>query len=164
MNGPAAIRAALSSTKDILEWYVKDLSDADILVRPVPGANHTAWQLGHLIDADYGLVSEQLPDAKFPPLPDGFKDAHSTARASAEGSDGFLTKDEYVTLFGQVRKASMEAVASLTEADLDRPTIGSMAGFAPTLGDLLLMVATHTLMHAGQVTVLRRKLGKPILF
>ena len=164
MNGPAAIRAALSSTKDILEWYVKDLSDADILVRPVPGANHTAWQIGHLIYADYGLVSEQLPDAKFPPLPDGFKDAHSTARSSVDGADGFLTKDEYVTLFGQVRKASMEAVSTLTDADLDRPTIGSMAGFAPTLGDLLLMVATHTLMHAGQVTVLRRKLGKPILF
>ena len=29
--------------------YVQDLADADLLLRPVPGINHIAWQLGHLI-------------------------------------------------------------------------------------------------------------------
>ena len=35
---------------------------------------------------------------------------------------------------------------------------------APTLGALLLLQSNHTLMHAGQFTVVRRKLGKPVLF
>ena len=29
--------------------YVQDLADRDLLLRPVPGMNHIAWQLGHLI-------------------------------------------------------------------------------------------------------------------
>jgi len=29
---------------------------------------------------------------------------------------------------------------------------------------LLVLTANHTLMHGGQFTVLRRKLGKPVLF
>jgi hypothetical protein len=52
----------------------------------------------------------------------------------------------------------------MPDADLDKPTQGNMAQFAPTLGALLLLQSNHTLMHAGQFTVLRRKLGKPVLF
>ena len=36
--------------------------------------------------------------------------------------------------------------------------------FAPTLGAMLLLNANHVMMHAGQFSVVRRKLGKPILF
>jgi len=36
--------------------------------------------------------------------------------------------------------------------------------FAPKLVNLLLLVSNHTTMHAGQFTVVRRKLGKPVLF
>ena len=36
--------------------------------------------------------------------------------------------------------------------------------YAPTLGKLLLLAADHTLMHAAQFSVVRRKLGKPIVF
>ena len=38
-----------------------------------------------------------------------------------------------------------------------------MAPFAPTLGAFLMLISNHTLMHAGQFTVIRRKLGKAVL-
>jgi hypothetical protein len=34
----------------------------------------------------------------------------------------------------------------------------------PSLGGALLLAANHVMMHAGQFTVVRRKLGKPIAF
>ena len=40
------------------------------------------------------------------------------------------------------------------------PTTGNIAQFAPTHGALVLLVSNHTLMHSGQFTVVRRKLGK----
>ena len=52
----------------------------------------------------------------------------------------------------------------LTDADLEKATPGDMAPFAPRIVDLLILLANHTLMHAGQFTVVRRKLGKPVLF
>ena len=36
--------------------------------------------------------------------------------------------------------------------------------FTPTLGALIILIANHTMMHAGQFTVVRRKLGKPVIF
>ena len=43
MNAKDALKKTLKSTQGMLEMYLSDLSDADLLVRPVPGANHAAW-------------------------------------------------------------------------------------------------------------------------
>ena len=56
MTGKEAIRTALQSTQQMLGMYLSDLADQDILVRPVPVANHIAWQLGHLIHAEQQLL------------------------------------------------------------------------------------------------------------
>ena len=43
------IRWGIEQCHWIAMAYVQDLADADLLLRPVPGMNHIAWQLGHLI-------------------------------------------------------------------------------------------------------------------
>jgi hypothetical protein len=103
-----------------------------------------------------------VPEADYPELPRGFAELHGNEGAKRD--EGFLTKAEYLALFEKVRNATIAAVGRLTDADLDRPVAGKMRAFAPTLGKLFLMVSDHTLMHAGQFTVIRRKLGKPVLF
>jgi hypothetical protein len=162
MNGSQAIQQALRGTQFIFTQYLSDLSDADLLTRPVPQANHIAWQIGHLITAEVGLLS-QVPGANSPELPAGFDQQHSKDTAGAESPKGFLTKQEYLNLFNRQREHTLTVVAKLSDADLDRPSTGRMAKFAPTIGALLLLISNHTLMHAGQFAVLRRKLGKPIL-
>jgi hypothetical protein len=164
MNARDAIKTALTSTQNTLTWYLSDLSDADLLLRPVPEANHIAWQLGHLVVAERTLLDGQGLPANYPELPAGFKERHSKDNSKREPPTGFATKAEYIELFKTSRAVTLDTVAHLTDADLDRPTSGNFAKFAPTLGALFLLVSNHTLMHAGQFTVVRRKLGKPVLF
>jgi uncharacterized damage-inducible protein DinB len=162
MTGRDAIRSALESTQNLLNWYVSDLSDADLLVRPAPGANHIAWQLGHLIGGEPQLGG--MIGFTYPALPAGFAEQHGKETAQQDPPKGFGTKGQYLELFGKMRQATLDNLAKLSDADLDRPTEGKMAQFAPTHGNLLLLMANHTTMHSGQFTVLRRKLGKPVLF
>lgn len=164
MNATDAIKTALAATQNLMSMYLSDLSDADLLVRPVPGANHAAWQLGHMISSEPMLVRMALPDAVYPELPAGFAEQHKPDKAGAESPQGFGGKADYLSLFNKVREATLANLAKLSDADLDRPTSGHMAKFAPTLGAMLVLVSNHTLMHAGQFTVVRRKLGKPVLF
>jgi len=158
-----AIRYALTSTQNMLGMFLGDLSDADLLVRPAPNANHIAWQLGHLISSEQRL-SSVIPGAKLVELPAGFADRHTKETSAIDPPKGFGTKDEYVSLFKKTREATLATLADMSDAMLDKPTQGQMKDFAPTLGDLLILVANHTLMHMGQFTVVRRKLGKPVLF
>lgn len=164
MTGVQAIAHALKSAQGLVGMYLGDLSDADLHVRPVPGANNIAWQLGHLILAEKGLLAEFLPGVNYPALPAGFAEAHVQGEASAEKLKQQVPKAQYLELFNAQRQATIEAIQKLSDADLDRPNTGRMAQFAPTLGQLLLLVANHTMMHAGQFTPIRRKLGKPVMF
>jgi hypothetical protein len=164
MNAKDVIKTSLTSTRDLLGSYVGDLSDADLLVRPVPGANHIAWQLGHLIHAEGYLLGPELPGVAYPELPAGFSGQHGKENAAMDPPKGFKTKAEYLDLFNRCRAATLAAVDKLSDADFDKPNKGPMKQFAPTLGKLLLLQSNHVLMHAGQFTVVRRKLGKPVLF
>jgi hypothetical protein len=163
MNGTDAIYGALKGTQHYLTFVLADLSDADLLVRPVPGANHIAWQLGHLILSEAGLA-ECDPAFSYPPVPAGFVEQHAKETAMVEPPKGFATKEAYLKLFNDIRTATMAAVKKMTPEALDKATEGSMAAWAPTLGALLQLTSDHTLMHAGQFSVVRRKLGKPVLF
>jgi len=164
MNAKDVIKRLLTSTQQTLAMYVSDLSDADLLVRPVPNANTIAWQLGHLISAEKHLVADVIPTAQYPELPAGFDKQYTKETAGVESTKGALTKQEYLNLFNKMREATLAAVAKLSDADLDKPNTGRMAKFAPTVADLLILVSNHVLMHAGQFTAVRRKLGKPVLF
>jgi uncharacterized damage-inducible protein DinB len=164
MTGKDAIKYALQSTHGMVGMYLSDLSDADLLVRPVPGANHIAWQLGHLIVAEPHLLSAYLTGAQWPKLPPGFAEKHTKETSGLDAPDKFFKKNEYLSLYGQVREATIGALDKLSDPDLDRPTTGNMTKFAPTVGAMLLLNANHTMMHAGQFSALRRKLGKPVLF
>jgi hypothetical protein len=163
MTAKDAIKTALTGTHNLLNWYLSDLSDADLLVRPVPAANHIAWQLGHLIHSEHSLLA-QLPGASYPALPAGWSDQHAKSAAAMDPPKGFATKAEYLSRFNQARESTLATVAKMSDADLDKSTQGNMAQFAPTLGALLLLQSNHTMMHVGQFTPVRRKLGKPVLF
>ena len=52
MNGIEVLKASLAGTQYVLKWFVDDFSDAELLVRPVPTANHAAWQIGNVIAGD----------------------------------------------------------------------------------------------------------------
>jgi uncharacterized damage-inducible protein DinB len=164
MTGKDAIKYALRSTHGMVGMYLSDLSDADLLVRPVPGANHIAWQLGHLIVAEPHILAALVPGAQWPTLPAGFAEKHTKETSRLDAAGGFFKKNEYLSLYGQVREAAIAALEKLSDADLDRPTTGDMAKFAPNVGAMFLLNANHTMMHLGQFTAVRRKLGKPVLF
>lgn len=164
MNAKDAVKIALTSTQHILPMYLGDLSDTDILVRPVPSANHIAWQLGHTIKSEHEIIRAAVPTATYPELPAGFGDQHTKETSRVDPPKGFKTKDEYVKLFNQAREATIAALARLSDADLDKPTTGEMAKFAPNIAAMFILVANHTMMHVGQFTCVRRKLGKPVLF
>ena len=161
MTGKEVLKASLTSTQMVLNMYLGDLSDADLLVRPVPSANNIAWQLGHMITSEAWLLAE-LPGATYPESGMVLTDyGKETAQTGPKG--GYLTKAKYLDAFAKIRAASIANVERLTDADFDKPTKGPMAQFAPRLGDLVVLVANHTLMHGGQFTVTRRALGKPIV-
>ena len=73
-------------------------------------------------------------------------------------------KDEYLKLYDQVRAGTFKALDTVKETDFDKPGPEKFREYCPTVASVFLMQPSHWLMHAGQWSVVRRKLGKPPLF
>ncbi len=159
MDTKQTIEKAFEVSTFWVQTLVSDLTDADLLVRPTPDANHIAWQFGHLLSAESGLVSTAIPSASYR-LPEGFKEQHN--KTTAMKNDGFFTKDQYFALFHEVRKSTLAALATVNDTDLDRP-VQMPIPFIKKAGDCLIVASGHWLLHAGQWSVVRRCLGKPRL-
>lgn len=162
MTAKDVLKLLLKQNEHFVEKYLTDLSDADILVRPVPKANHIAWQLGHLISAEAGMFQKKLPGITPHALPAGFSENHNKERSTA--NSGFLTRDEYVKLFKSVRATTLTALEKMPDADLAKDPQMGWGDMAPTFASVFAIIANHDMMHAGQFTVVRRLLGKPVLF
>src|SRR5260370_22700339 len=106
MNAKDAIQIALTGTQHMVPMYLEDMSDADILLRPVPNANHIAWQLGHLIASECRL-GQRLPGSTYPELPAGFSEQHTKDTSKIDPPKGFGTKAQYLALFNKVREATL---------------------------------------------------------
>jgi nucleotide-binding universal stress UspA family protein len=162
MNAKDVIRQVIEFGDMVMRAYVADLTDAELLVRSVPGSNHIAWQLGHLIGGVHSMLADIGRSA--PALPDGFVAAHGRETAASDDPAKFSKKAEYLALMDQMKAASLAAVDATPESELDAPSPEAMREYAPTIAAVLMVLGAHPLMHAGQFVPIRRKLGKPPLF
>jgi hypothetical protein len=162
MQAKDAIRQVIEFSHLVTRMYVEDLSDGDLLVRSVPGTNHIAWQLGHMISGKKEMI--EMLGHQTPSLPQGFTERYTKETAALDDPARFDKKTDYLGLVEQAKTSALAAVDATPEDALDAPGPEAMREYAPTIASVLTLLGTHWLMHAGQFVPVRRKLGKPALF
>ncbi len=106
-------------TKGMIDMFLKDFSDADMLFRPAKTANHAIWQMGHLANSVRGMVTTCDPSVAFP-----FEDdtRFGKSKASIDDPAFFPSKAELLGRFDQAMDIAAAWVAKLSDADLAKPT------------------------------------------
>lgn len=163
MDANDLIRSHLNRARYLTKMLLADLTDQDLFVRPCPGANHIAWQLGHLASSEYRMIGTAFP-GKMPALPAGFADKHGKQNAASDDPAAFASKEEYLRVLDEQRQGTLAILDAIVPAQLDEPAPEPLRQFVPTKGELLGMAAMHEMMHVGQFSATRRKLGKPHVF
>lgn len=163
MSIGAHIKSELNLPTSVVQGYLQDLSDEDLLRRPVENANHIAWQLGHLIVAEHDLNNMVCPDS-MPALPEGFVEKHSKETASSDDPAAFCTKDEYLACMAEQRAGTLALLDTLSDEDLQKPSPEHLQVFGGTVGAVIAGQSAHWMMHAGQWVIVRRQLGKEAMF
>jgi len=155
------IREVVEMGHQIVEFYLDDLTDADLLVRSMPESNHIAWQLGHLIGSTQKMLAGLGHETSLPP---GFTDAYTKETAVSDDPAQFASKAEYQRLCREMKAATLAAIEKTPDNTLDQPGPEPMREYAPTVASVLTLLGTHWWMHSGQFVPIRRKLGRPPLF
>ena len=151
----------IKRSKGMTENLLADFTEEQMLYRPAKGANHAMWQLGHLAGSTWGMISGCDPTVKSP-VSDETRFKKDTA--GVDDPAKFPKKAEVMKMFGEAMDAAAAWVGKQSEADLAKPGPEKLKNFAPTVGQVALLLGSHPMMHVGQYTVARRALGKPVLF
>jgi hypothetical protein len=157
------IKTSMETPTMVVNGYLADLTDADLLRRPTKGANHIAWQLGHLIVSEHNLIEMVCPGT-MPKLPDGFAEKYTNDTAPVDDPAAFHKKDEYLRLMNEQRAGTLAALEKLSDDDLEKPAPEKIQQFGATVGTVFAGQNMHWVMHAGQWVIVRRQLGRKPLF
>ena len=163
MNAVDLLIKGLQTTQNMVLMTLDDFTDTELMTRPTSGANHVAWQLGHLAVGEAGMVNGIRAEA-VPAVPEAFAKRFTRETQGSDDPKTFGTKREMLDTFSRVRNDTIAFVKTLTDADLDAPGTPMLKAICPTAGESLLLQVFHTTMHLGQIQVARRRLGKKVLF
>ena len=153
------IRIGIDTGAHVVNAYLDDLSDADLMKRPHPQCNHINWQVGHLIASEHEMLDNFVPGG-MPALPEGFAEQYKKENAHSDDPSRFATKSDLMAAYKTQRDATLKALAQASDADWDKETGIS---YAPSIAAVYTLQGGHWLMHCGQWVVVRRQLGKPVV-
>jgi hypothetical protein len=162
------LELALQQLREVRAYVLPRLNDfsGDEWFAMPGGITNAAWQAGHLAMAAYRMLlvrtrGERPTDAEF--YPPEYMTLFGIKSVPQSDPSKYPPPSEIMAVFTRVHEQGLRECASLTEADLDAEVTLPHPLFHTKLGSLL-TCARHEMMHAGQIGMLRRLLGKPPLW
>ncbi|MCA9216629.1 MAG: DinB family protein [Planctomycetales bacterium] len=154
----AEIEFARSYTHTLLD----DLSDEAWLEIPAGGVSNIAWQVGHLAMAQYALTmirirGKEPTDSEFI-TSKFFKRYKKTSSPSADASAN-EPLDEIRKTFAAVHQQALKELPLCTDETLSETLPAPTAVTETKLGSIF-FCSKHEMLHAGQIGMIRRMLGK----
>ena len=155
------IKEAREYTVSLLE----DLQPDDWFRMPSDGVTHIAWQVGHLAMAEFRLCLERLRDLQ----PDDrdmiskdFLRMHGKGSVPVAHPAESPSPEQIRATFDRVHTQVLKEIPLYQADDVSEPLANPHPMFG-TKVDALYFCAKHEMLHAGQIGLVRRLLGKPPL-
>lgn len=151
---------SLSTSQMLMRRYLEDLKPEEYLHRAVPNGNCVAWLVGHLTLSERRILG-MVGVTDLPSLPEGFEKRFSreeTAPRACEFGDVMIL----LPLWNEHRAKLIQAVKEATPEQLEKPLEKPNPRFS-TAGQFVNYMSHHATLHIGQITIIRRSLGRPPL-
>ena len=140
-----------------------DLDDDQLYWSPDTVVTHAAWQAGHIAMAQYGLtlfrqrgresIDSELMSGKF-------RKKFMKGTMPTANREDYPTRDEIITVLNAVNEQMLVELPEFdNEAHLNEAIDEPNAGFGNKFGALM-FACDHEMLHAGQIGLLRRLMGK----
>ena len=153
----------IASAREYTLTLLDGLTDEQWFWTPEPAVSHIAWQVGHIAMAQYGLTlfrQRGRADVDGSLIPNRFRKKVMKGTKPEAAPDSYLPPNEILDVLHRVNDQMLLEIDGLDGPGLDEPVEMPYAGF-PTCYGSLLFAASHEMLHAGQIGMLRRLMGLP---
>jgi hypothetical protein len=158
----ALARAQIQFAREYTHSLIDDIEPDRWFEMPAGAVTHVGWQVGHLAMAQYMLSvvrlrGKQPEDAEL--IDKAFLRKFLKGTKPESDAGAYPSPEEIRQVFDGVYDLSMKETAQATEEQLANPVQAPFVVEPTNLGSLFFCSA-HEMLHAGQIGLLRRLLGK----
>ncbi len=151
----------LNFSRSLVHQYLEDLADEEWFQMPTEGITHIGWQVGHLAFVEYALTMKRIrgdqagDDALIDPDYSG-----RFGRGSIPEPDPAQNPApaELRAALDRVHAQAISELSAYNDAQLDVP-IDPHPAFDTKL-KAVEFCSQHEMLHAGQIALLRRLIGR----
>lgn len=146
-------------TKNVLQG----LAPEEWFWSPSELTTHIGWQVAHLAVAQYNLCLRRLrgrTEADETLMPSDFFERFKIGSVPVAGAANNPSPAEILHTFDAVFQQAVAELGPHSDEELDVPTEPTSPVFQTKLGAIE-WCSQHELIHAGQIGLLRRLMGKP---
>ena len=144
-----------------MRGLIADVPDEDWFRMP-EGITHIGWQVAHLAMAQYGLCLFRLRGRRSEDMglmSADFRKKYSKGSQPNADPDHNPPPREIRATLDRIHEQALTELRGYVDADLDMPVDEPHAVFTTKIGAVY-FCSMHEMMHAGQIGLLRRMLGK----
>ena len=139
-----------------------EIDETDWFIVPEGSPTHVAWQVGHLAMAEYGLClfrqrGRQPVDLEL--MSSSFRKLFSRGSVPSADAAKYPPVSEIRATFDRVHAQVLAEAPAFTPEQL-KESVDMPYAVEPTKLGSLLFCSHHEMLHAGQLGLLRRLLGK----
>ncbi len=152
------IETARRYTLNLLDGLEPD----DWFRQPSEGVTHIAWQVGHLAMAEYWLTLKRLrgeQSADHDLISPEFLAQFGKGSVPDANPASYPAPTEIRRTLDRVHQQALVELPNYSDADLNEPPLFPHK-LLNTKADSLFWCARHEMVHAGQIGLLRRLLGR----
>ena len=142
--------------------FISDLTDEEWFWTPPGFVTHIAWQVAHVASSQYSLCllrvrgRQESDDAI---IPQDFFENFRIGSTPQAGKENNPPLTEILKIFAGVQAQVLSELADKTDEELNVPLESPHPAFDTRLGAIEYS-PQHELVHAGQIALLRRLMGK----
>ena len=160
MSPNDVLAAGYRMSGQLLHRMVDDLTSEEWNRQPASGANSAAWVIGHLaLTLRNGL--RRMRAADLPDFPSALEEKFKTTKQPAGEQTGYGDARALLAIFDACLDRFMALVRTLPADALTAAAEGPP--LATNRAEAIQFGALHIAMHTGQLSTIRRSLGKPPL-
>lgn len=155
--------AQIESAREYTMNLLQDLSDDDWFWLPAPPFTTIAWQVGHLAMAEYGLcLFRQRGRAEIDSelMSGAFRKKFMRGTTPPTDRADYPSREETLEVLQRVHRQVLLELPGFDGPALDEPMDRPYFCYPNRYGSLL-FAGHHEMIHAGQIGMLRRLMGRP---
>ena len=161
MSPNDVLTAGYRMSAQLFHRMVDDLTPEEFARQPVAGANSAAWVVGHLaLVLRNGL--RRMGAADVPAFPAELEAKFTATRQAAGEQTGYGDPKVLLAIFDACLER-FTAIVQRMPADVLATAQEGRVPFATNQAEAILFGALHIALHSGQLSTIRRSLGKPPL-